>query len=83
MHDPRRAQTSALVIYEVTTLWFETGAGDGFREPGFSKGGDADDGRPHMNCHMKFNIVESALAAGVNTGSRSCSTCSVMVSPDG
>ena len=43
---------SALVIYEVTALWFETGAGDGFREPGplsFSKGGDADDGRPHMN----------------------------------
>lgn len=32
--------------------------------------------------HMKFNIVESSLAAGVNTGSRSCSTCSVMVSPE-
>jgi ferredoxin len=33
-----------------------------------------------MNQHMKFNIVESSLAAGVNPGSRSCSTCSVMVS---
>ena len=43
---------------------------------------NADDGRPHMNQHMKFNIVESSLAAGVNTGSRSCSTCSVMVSPE-
>jgi Transposase DDE domain len=28
---------SALVIYDVTTLWFETDIGDGFREPGFSK----------------------------------------------
>ena len=48
----------------------------------FVNGGDADDGRPHMNYHMKFNIVESALAAGVNTGSRLCSTCTVMVSPE-
>lgn len=28
---------SALVLYDVTTLWFETDEGDGFREPGFSK----------------------------------------------
>jgi hypothetical protein len=28
---------SALVLYDVTTLWFETDAGNGFREPGFSK----------------------------------------------
>jgi hypothetical protein len=28
---------SALILYEVTTLWFETDTGDGFREPGFSK----------------------------------------------
>jgi hypothetical protein len=28
-------------------------------------GGDADDGRPHMNYHPRFNIVESSLAAGV------------------
>ena len=28
---------SALVLYDVTTLWFETSSGDGFREPGFSK----------------------------------------------
>ena len=26
-----------LVLYDVTTLHFETDAGDGFREPGFSK----------------------------------------------
>jgi hypothetical protein len=26
-----------LVLYDVTTLYFETDAGDGFREPGFSK----------------------------------------------
>jgi transposase len=26
-----------LVIYDVTTLYFETDQGDGFREPGFSK----------------------------------------------
>lgn len=28
---------SALVLYDVTTLWFETDSADGFREPGFSK----------------------------------------------
>ena len=28
---------SALILYDVTTLWFETDTGDGFREPGFSK----------------------------------------------
>lgn len=28
---------SALVLYDVTTLYFETDTGDGFREPGFSK----------------------------------------------
>jgi Transposase DDE domain len=28
---------SALILYDVTTLWFETDSGDGFREPGFSK----------------------------------------------
>ena len=27
---------SALLLYDVTTLWFETDTGDGFREPGFS-----------------------------------------------
>ncbi|MBG0817875.1 IS1634 family transposase [Planomonospora sp. ID82291] len=28
---------ATLVLYDVTTLYFETDAGDGFREPGFSK----------------------------------------------
>lgn len=28
---------SALLLYDVTTLYFETDTGDGFREPGFSK----------------------------------------------
>ena len=28
---------SSLVVYDVSTLYFETDAGDGFREPGFSK----------------------------------------------
>ncbi len=26
-----------MVLYDVSTLYFETDAGDGFREPGFSK----------------------------------------------
>jgi hypothetical protein len=26
-----------LFLYDVSTLYFETDAGDGFREPGFSK----------------------------------------------
>ena len=28
---------AALCLYDVTTLWFDTDEGDGFREPGFSK----------------------------------------------
>jgi transposase len=28
---------ASLVLYDVSTLYFETAAGDGFREPGFSK----------------------------------------------
>jgi hypothetical protein len=28
---------ATLLLYDVTTLWFETDVGDGFREPGFSK----------------------------------------------
>ncbi len=28
---------ASLVLYDVSTLYFETDAGDGFREPGFSK----------------------------------------------
>ena len=40
---PRRAPRTpalgpaSLVLYDVSTLYFETDAGDGFREPGFSK----------------------------------------------
>ena len=32
-----RLGPASLVLYDVTTLHFETDAGDGFREPGFSK----------------------------------------------
>ena len=28
---------ASLVLYDVSTLYFETDTGDGFREPGFSK----------------------------------------------
>lgn len=28
---------ASLVLFDVTTLYFETDTGDGFREPGFSK----------------------------------------------
>jgi hypothetical protein len=34
---PGRAGPTTLVLYDVTTPYFETGEGDGFREPGFSK----------------------------------------------
>jgi hypothetical protein len=40
---------ASLVLYDVSTLYFETDQGDGFREPGFSKGapaGAADHHRP-------------------------------------
>ena len=29
--------SASLALYDVSTLYFETDAGDGFREPGFSK----------------------------------------------
>jgi hypothetical protein len=32
-----RLGPASLVLYDVSTLYFETGRGDGFREPGFSK----------------------------------------------
>jgi hypothetical protein len=32
-----RLGPASLVLYDVSTLYFETDAGDGFREPGFSK----------------------------------------------
>ena len=32
-----RLGPASLVLYDVSTLYFETGTGDGFREPGFSK----------------------------------------------
>jgi hypothetical protein len=33
----RRSRSGALVLHDVSTLYFETDAGDGFREPGYSK----------------------------------------------
>jgi hypothetical protein len=32
-----RLGPASLVLYDVSTLYFETDQGDGFREPGFSK----------------------------------------------
>jgi hypothetical protein len=32
-----RLGAASLILYDVSTLYFETEAGDGFREPGFSK----------------------------------------------
>ena len=34
---PARLGPASLVLYDVSTLYFETDQGDGFREPGFSK----------------------------------------------
>ena len=36
MHYRKHAPPTPLVLYDVSTLYFETDAGDGFREPGFS-----------------------------------------------
>ena len=33
----RTARPASLVLYDVSTLYFETDTGDGFREPGFYK----------------------------------------------
>jgi metal-dependent amidase/aminoacylase/carboxypeptidase family protein len=33
----------------------------------FVNGGNADEGRPDMNHHPRFNIVQSSLAAGLKT----------------
>ena len=37
MHRPAGLGPKSLVLYDVSTLYFETDAGDGFRESGFSK----------------------------------------------
>jgi hypothetical protein len=36
-HQHTRLGPASLVLYNVSTLYFETDRGDGFREPGFSK----------------------------------------------
>jgi hypothetical protein len=33
---------ASLVLYDISTLYFETDDGDGFREPGYSKEGRLD-----------------------------------------
>lgn len=48
----------------------------------FVNGGDAGDGRPDMNHHPRFNIVESSLAAGVKTEVQIVLDVLVMVSPE-
>jgi transposase len=37
LRTPRQPGAGQLVLFDVSTLYFETDAGDGFREPGFSK----------------------------------------------
>jgi metal-dependent amidase/aminoacylase/carboxypeptidase family protein len=36
----------------------------------FVNGDDADDGRPDMNCHPRFNLLQSSFAAEVKTNVR-------------
>jgi metal-dependent amidase/aminoacylase/carboxypeptidase family protein len=48
----------------------------------FVNGGDADDGRPEMNHHPRFNIVQSLLAAGVKPEVRIVLDVLVMVGPE-
>jgi len=45
-------------------------------------GGDADDGRPEINYHPRFDIVESSLAAGVKTEVQIVLDVLVMLSPE-
>jgi Transposase DDE domain len=61
---------ASLVLYDVSTLYFETDEGDGFREPGFSKERrlepritigllTAQDGFPHMVSAFEGNKAET------------------------
>jgi hypothetical protein len=61
---------ASLVLYDVSTLYFETDAGDGFREPGFSKERRLEpqitiglltgqDGFPLMVCAFEGNRAET------------------------
>ena len=65
-----RLGPASLVLYDVTTLYFETDAGDGFREPGFSKERRLEpqitiglltgqDGFPLMVCAFEGNKAET------------------------
>ena len=65
-----RLGPASLVLYDVSTLYFETDAGDGFREPGFSKERRLDpqitiglltsqDGFPLMVCAFEGNKAET------------------------
>ena len=65
-----RLGPASLVLYDVSTLYFETDAGDGFREPGFSKERrlgpqitigllTGQDGFPLMVCAFEGNKAET------------------------
>ena len=62
-----RLGPASLVLYDVSTLYFETDEGDGFREPGFSKERRLD---PQVTIGL---LTESSLYCAVNVRRRAFS----------
>ncbi|MGO8964115.1 MAG: hypothetical protein ACLPPO_13770 [Mycobacterium sp.] len=54
---------ASLVLYDVSTLYFETDAGDGFREPGFSKGR-----RPEPQITIRYRLNRGGNRDARRTG---------------
>jgi hypothetical protein len=47
---------ASLVLYDVSTLYFETDQGDGFREPGFWQGTPAGAADHHRAAHRRHRL---------------------------
>jgi len=58
-----RLGPASLVLYDVSTLYFETDAGDGFREPGFWQGTPPGAADHHRAAHRRLGVP--ADGAGV------------------
>jgi hypothetical protein len=77
---PQAARTSLRLQTRATaSSWSGRGSSGCFV---FVNGGDADDGRPDLNHHPRFNIVESSLAAWIKTEVQIVLDVLVMVSPE-
>jgi hypothetical protein len=62
-----RLGPGSLVLYDVSTLYFETDAGDGFREPGFSNHAHRRDSRPLTTARHRHTSTANDAYRTANT----------------